>query len=92
MLFGSILLPGYCKQGKLKLNVALYYAIMAMLHFETTDTTSGLTHFQQIQRIKVILTLEPELRKTQQTPAPADKKGRSSGRTPASGTPVHSTT
>ncbi len=37
-------------------------AIMAMLHFETTDTTSDLMHFQQIQRIKVILTLEPELR------------------------------
>ena len=33
-----------------------------MLCFETTDTTSDLTHFQQIQRIKVILTLEPELR------------------------------
>ena len=33
-----------------------------MLHFETTDTTSDLTHFQQIQRIKVILTVEPELR------------------------------
>ncbi len=37
-------------------------AIMAMLHFETTDTTSDLTHFQQIQTIKVILTVEPVLR------------------------------
>ena len=63
-----------------------------MLHFETTDMTSDLTHFQQIQRIKVILTLEPELReKHSKLRLWQTKKRRSSSQTPASGTPVHST-
>lgn len=66
-----------------------------MLHFETTHTTSDLTHFhgQQILGIKVILAIKPELREKHQTPAlalaPADKKRKMSGQTPASGTPAH---